>query len=194
MPPNFSFKKLDLNTKEWDLGQQFDLVHAKLLFSIPLDFQHVAAQAFEATRPGGWYECKEYLVPTQSANDWDGTAFKEWSLGFMDALAAIGHDWTVASRLDEHMRRAGFVDVRYEVFQVPMGGWPADPKLHEVGEWYGRYSAQYEPLWRLAFGRGLGWDEARITKMLDGVREEVVESKRVHAWHEYRVVYGRKPE
>jgi len=194
MPPNFSFKNLDLTTEDWDLGQQFDFVHGKLLFAIPLDFERLVAQAFQATKPGGWYECKEYLIPPRCANDWDGTAYKEWSEAFMQGLAAIGQDWTVASRLDEYMRRAGFVDVRYESFQLPMGGWPEDPKMREVGEWYGRYTKAYEPIYHIAFGKGLGWETERIDKLIQDIRNELAVTKKVHGWHEYRVIYGRRPE
>ena len=107
MPTNFSYRQLDLGAPSWDLGQQFDLVHAKLLFSIPLDFPHVMRQAFAALKPGGWYECKEYLMPTRSDNDCAGTAFAEAQVAFMEALAAIGQDWTVAGRFDGYMRDAG---------------------------------------------------------------------------------------
>ena len=77
---------------------------------------------------------------------------------------------------------------------MPLGGWSEDPKLKEVGEWYSEYARQYEPLMHIAFAKGLGWDKQRIDKLIAGSRYETSVAKTVHGWHEYRVIYGRKPE
>jgi hypothetical protein len=31
--------------------------------------------------------------------------------------------------------RAGFVNVVERTYKVPLGGWPADPRLRELGQW-----------------------------------------------------------
>ena len=30
---------------------------------------------------------------------------------------------------------AGFVNVVEKIFKTPLGGWPTDPKLREIGQW-----------------------------------------------------------
>ena len=33
------------------------------------------------------------------------------------------------------IQEAGFVNVVEKVFKTPLGSWPADPKLQEIGKW-----------------------------------------------------------
>lgn len=35
----------------------------------------------------------------------------------------------------EEIEDAGFVNIVERIFKTPMGGWPADPKLRELGQW-----------------------------------------------------------
>lgn len=37
--------------------------------------------------------------------------------------------------MKEKIERAGFINVVERVIKIPMGGWPADPKLREIGQW-----------------------------------------------------------
>lgn len=37
--------------------------------------------------------------------------------------------------MKSHIEQAGFVNVVEEVFKIPLGGWPADRKLRELGLW-----------------------------------------------------------
>jgi len=34
-----------------------------------------------------------------------------------------------------HIEEAGFVNVVERVFKTPIGGWPADHRLRELGQW-----------------------------------------------------------
>jgi hypothetical protein len=37
--------------------------------------------------------------------------------------------------MKEEIENAGFVNVVEKVFKAPIGPWPADPKLQELGRW-----------------------------------------------------------
>lgn len=55
------------------------------------------------------------------------------------------------------MERAGFVNVVEKVMKAPLGGWPADPRLRELGQWA-----------LLGFLSGLeGYALATLTRVLD---------------------------
>lgn len=54
------------------------------------------------------------------------------------------------------IREAGFVNTVEQVFKVPLGGWPADVKLRELGQWA-----------LLGFDTGLeGYSLATLTRVL----------------------------
>ncbi len=37
--------------------------------------------------------------------------------------------------MKDKITEAGFVNVVEKVYKTPLGGWPADPKLRELGQW-----------------------------------------------------------
>jgi hypothetical protein len=207
-PPNYSTKMLDLNDGDWALPQQYDFVHARLTFSIPLDFPAVMRKAYGALRPGGWVEFKEYLItlhvedPEPPAweeegfvNAYEGTKTQEFWEGFGNGLEKIGMDWREKARhFAGYMEQAGFQDVKVEKLPVPMGGWAKDPQLREFGGWYGEHIKQLQPLWDAAMGKGLGWSQEKIDGIVNGSRQEQFDKGTVRLWHEYWIIYGRKPE
>lgn len=91
------------------------------------------------------------------------------------------------------MRAAGFVDVRHEVYKVPMNPWPKDPKLKELGRfqqlqvYLGLSSYTIAP-----FTRTLGWSPEEVEVLLAGLRREFKDT-RIHTYAKFHFVYGRKP-
>jgi hypothetical protein len=37
--------------------------------------------------------------------------------------------------MKQKIEETGFVNIVEKVFKVPLGGWPADTKLRELGQW-----------------------------------------------------------
>jgi hypothetical protein len=46
-----------------------------------------------------------------------------------------GQSFRISDTMRDNIKEAGFVNVVEKVFKTPLGGWPADPKLKEIGRW-----------------------------------------------------------
>jgi len=91
------------------------------------------------------------------------------------------------------MELVGFVNVVERVFKVPIGGWPADPKLRELGQWtLLEFVTGIEGYAMALLTRVMGWNTNEVHVFLAQVRAAVCD-RSIHSYHEIRVVYGQKP-
>lgn len=81
-------------------------------------------------RPGGWVEFIEWDVYFR-AEGGDGdrlAALRQWSQAYKDGLVrGVGDarkSQNIPVGLDIMLQSSGFVNVRFETIDVPIGGWP----------------------------------------------------------------------
>jgi hypothetical protein len=70
----------------------------------------------------------------------DGTVTEDhfmaqWSKTLLYAAEKIGKTFAIYDFNREMIAQAGFVDVVEKKFKVPVGTWPRDPKMKELGQW-----------------------------------------------------------
>jgi len=88
---------------------------------------------------------------------------------------------------------AGFEDVVEKRCKWPLGPWPKDPKLKELGIWARAHTDAGLENWCLALlTRVLGWSYEQVQVHIAAARKDLWD-KSIHGIHEMRVVYGRKP-
>jgi hypothetical protein len=95
--------------------------------------------------------------------------------------AKVGINLAVAQKFKSMMERAGFEDVTEKVFDLPLGDWPEDRRLKEVGL-FQRFQ-MVEGVHGIAFGlltRVAGWSAQRVEAFLAGVRREM-RDRNVHS-------------
>ena len=93
----------------------------------------------------------------------------------------VGIDLAVAQKFRHMMDKAGFEEVTEKVFDLPLGDWPEDRRLKEVGL-FQRFQMT-EGLHGIAFGlltRVAGWSPQRVEAFLAGVRKEM-KDQNVHS-------------
>jgi len=98
-----------------------------------------------------------------------------------DIGGKIGIDLSVAQKFKAMMEKAGFEDVTEKVFDLPLGDWPEDRRLKEVGL-FQRFQ-MVEGIHGIAFGlltRVAGWSVQRVEAFLAGVRREM-RDRNVHS-------------
>lgn len=64
-----------------------------------------------------------------------GDVVSEWSRIFIGAGEKMGRTFKIAERSKKLIEEAGFVDVVEKKYKLPVGGWPKDEKLKEIGRW-----------------------------------------------------------
>lgn len=90
---------------------------------------------------GGWIEQIE--VENNVLSD-DGSILPNSQVITMsklarDMTAASGRDFCISDKMANLIKAAGFVDVQEYKYKLPLGPWPADPKLKDVGKLFERF-------------------------------------------------------
>lgn len=77
--------------------------------------------------------------------------------------------------------------------KVPIGPWPKDPKLKEMGMYHREnVIASVEPFTLALFTRVLGWSYDKTQAMIAGLKNEY-RNRNNHFYTVTHFVYGRKP-
>jgi hypothetical protein len=77
--------------------------------------------------------------------------------------------------------------------KVPVGPWPKDRKLKEIGMFQREQGLEsVEPYTLALFTRVLGWSKGRTQVLIAGVKDEVRNPSN-HFYTASHFVYGRKP-
>jgi len=176
----------------------FDYVHMRSLSGSFSDWESVLRNAYEKTKPGGYLEFQDYGCELFSSTGVPLTTpdpkspFTRWLYHLVQAAENLGRPLVMGRRMKRLMEEAGFVDVVESTAIWPLGAWPKDKRLKEVGKWglLGCTDSLY-PFAEYLLPKGLGWSLEETRKLCDAVKEEIPKSKYYfHGWF----VYGRKPE
>ncbi|RMJ14417.1 hypothetical protein CDV36_005918 [Fusarium kuroshium] len=197
VPPNLQFQ-IDDCTQDWTFKENSaDFVHIRwLVGSIP-DWTALFKQAYRCLKPGAYLESHEASarVLSDDGSVHDDSALGQWGEIFIEGGRKIGRPFTVVEDdlQKKAMEAAGFVDIKVTTLKCPIGGWPKDEKLKEVG----RYM-------KLALGQDiegavifmadlLGWKKEEILLYAAHLRRELASTK-FHPYYRQNIVVGRKPE
>ncbi|KAL8636082.1 MAG: hypothetical protein Q9228_006485 [Teloschistes exilis] len=176
IPPNCSFEVDDAEQVRTFPANHFDLVQNRIMNAFLEDWDRFFQQSFRHLKPGGWIECQERSVAVHSD---DGTLSEDSHIRRScnnEEAAWNKIESSVNLRGEElqtRMEKAGFVNVMVQEFKLPIGTWPADSKLKEIGAV--QLVAMLEGLQGLIIApwiRHLGWKEADVESFLEKVRNE----------------------
>ncbi|KFZ10572.1 hypothetical protein V501_05144 [Pseudogymnoascus sp. VKM F-4519 (FW-2642)] len=197
VPANVQFIIDDAEQSDWAIpDNHYDFVHTRILEGCFSDMGAVIATAFKHIKPGGFLESQE-LNPFPHCDD--GTMPDDWPFAkyvdkLQEASLEVGRELDVAPKLRGWFEAAGFVDVQQRVFKAPLGRWPKDPAMKDLGHWWAENMSVGLAAFSLAyFSRVLGWSTDEIELYLVDVRKSLMD-RDVHAYHRMYVVWGRKPE
>ncbi|CAD6573919.1 MAG: hypothetical protein ASARMPRED_006361 [Alectoria sarmentosa] len=155
-----------------------------------------ATNKMRHTKPGGWVECIDLDLEWNSP---DGSltpdlASKHFNTTFLKASRESGMEPCPGPLLEGWLKDAGFKDVAAERHVWPVGTWPADKHLKEVGAWnYLQIMEGLEAFTYALFTRVLGYSQQEVDVVCAKIRKEMRNSK-MHAYFYLYVAYGKKPE
>ncbi|KAK5655755.1 hypothetical protein OQA88_5292 [Cercophora sp. LCS_1] len=197
VPPNLRFEIEDC-TLDWTFApSSFSYIHMRFLLGSIDDWDALLRRAFDTCKPGGYVESIE---PSPFLESDDGTitdtmAMGQWGKIFVEGGRRFGRSFEVyqLGTVRKAMEKAGFVDIEERNDKVPVGGWPKDPKLKEIGQ-FSQLGFLRDPEGYVLFlANALGWKREEIGLYLAHLRREL-KSPRVHGFYRQRVLWGRKPE
>ncbi|KAK5019858.1 methyltransferase domain-containing protein [Cryomyces antarcticus] len=195
VPPNCKFMVDDAESEWLNSPNYFDYVHTRHTVQGFRDWPLLMRRAFRHIKPGGWLECQEidhYPFCDDGSMAPDYPVAQYW--GYVtQGLRCVGVNFRVAPLLAAMMRDAGFINVTERVFSVPIGTWPKNHALREVGLYW--REVLLEGLEAIALGpltRGLGWEKLEIDVLSAQVRKAYYD-RTTHSFMPFYIVYGQKP-
>jgi SAM-dependent methyltransferase len=184
-PTNYRFVRGNVLQGLPFADDSFDFVHQRFLISgVPVkSWAPVAQDLVRVARTGGWVEQVEFPPWFESA----GPATARLCELLQRVLRILGLDSTgvVLGALDDHLRRAGLVDVGKREFDLP------------VGEWGGQVGSLLGTDMRAAFTRMGDVFEARLAfparECMELVKAMQLELEQHHTRLRVVLAFGRKP-
>ncbi|GAB1320927.1 hypothetical protein MFIFM68171_11137 [Madurella fahalii] len=198
VPPNVKFE-IDDATVDWAYpNDHFDYIHMRYLIGSISDWPRLLRQAYRCCKPGGYVESYETSCTFDSDDGTllDGSPMDQWGKVFVEAGKKFGRSFDVVREgiVQESFREAGFEEVTVWEFKCPVGRWPKDEKLKEIGQ-YALLSIDLDiEGWILyIWSQVMGWTREQIAVYIAHLRRQLRDPK-VHAYFLMRCVYGRKPK
>ncbi|KAJ4220092.1 hypothetical protein NW757_014533 [Fusarium falciforme] len=194
VPPNVKFVIDDVEL-DWLEPTKYDFIHCRYMGGAIKDWPRLVHQIYENLSSGGWVEFQESVNAPYSE---DGSLKPDNPLvqmvdGVRDACDRIGRTANPAPSFTRWAREAGFTKVEEKRFKLPVGGWPKDPQLKEIGAFLAvNISEGVEAFTAVLFRDVLGWSQEEVEVLNASVRA-AVRRRDVHAIFDFLVVTGMKP-
>ncbi|TLD30007.1 S-adenosyl-L-methionine-dependent methyltransferase [Venturia nashicola] len=185
VPPNLRFD-IDDAELEWTFApDSFDFIHNRNFVCSIRNWPRLVEQAFKHVKPGGYVEWQE-KVPIFNSDD--GTLTRDdpimqWGDAFCEAAARFGTPCDSPQRLKGWMETAGFIDVEEHILKLPIGIWPRDKRLKNIGLFeMVNMQEGLEALSMMPFTRALNWSPERVQLFLVDVRRQT-RDRSVHGYY-----------
>jgi SAM-dependent methyltransferase len=197
VPPNCKFIVDDIEN-EWVYSphEAFDYIHGRGLGGSVKDWPRLYRNIYHHMNPEGWLEIQEYEAWVRSDDDpelLNAPAVAQWQELVDKASIKFGKRINIAEGVEQGMKDAGFEDVRDDIYKVPIGTWPLDKRLKELGLYQLEQMCDcVEPFTLALLTRVLGWGYDETQVLMANVRRDF-RNKRNHLYISFHFVYGRKP-
>ena len=193
VPKNVKFEVDDIESP-WTHTEKFDYIHSRFLAGAIADWPKLVERCYENLKPGGIIELQDgdFLVYSEDGSSKD-TWLEKWNTDFALAAKTGGRIVQPGPQLENWVRAAGFEDVHHEKFRVPVGVWPKDKKMKEVGAFnLVQLKEGLEGFSLALYTRVLGWSPDEVQILLNKVRKDLSD-RAIHAQNDIHVVWARKP-
>ncbi|KAL8908056.1 MAG: hypothetical protein Q9207_001035 [Kuettlingeria erythrocarpa] len=197
VPDNVRFEIDDCEAKTWAWPEDhFDYIHSRYMIASIGNWASLIRKAYKHTKPGGYFELQELdcrftsddntLLPTHSLSSWSSLITE----------AACAYNRPIPRYTDylSWFEKAGFVDIRQQIFKCPTNPWPKNKTLKEAGKF--QLLAHIEGFEGISIGlltRGLDWKAEEVKVLMAKVRPEL-KNRSIHSYQRKVFVVGRKPE
>ncbi|KAJ6028868.1 hypothetical protein N7540_004444 [Penicillium herquei] len=218
VPPNCTLEVDDI-LLPWTFTEKFDLVHLRILacaFS-PEETDQLMKQIYDNLEPGGWVEqmeihptiyCDDNSVPADNVLFDIGPRYifiistidnpdKPLTILRFDAAASqSGKPMDTMHTMRASIEKAGFVDVHERNVKWPIGPWPKNKTLKELGtinlaHWLSGMEG-YTMFLMTKFGHPKPWSENEVHVYNSQMRKELLNPHH-HVYQRSKRVWARKP-
>ncbi|KAH6884116.1 S-adenosyl-L-methionine-dependent methyltransferase [Thelonectria olida] len=194
IPPNVKFEVDDVES-EWMHNAPFDFIFCRYMTCCILDWPKLTKQVYDNLAPGGWAEFQDYDLQYYSD---DGTLTEKhstlkWINTLLGAARQLKREPCPGPLQKDWVKDAGFVNVKHQVFKIPIGPWAKDARLKDLGMCNLAQTLEGLEGFSLRLFCGvLNWPEEEVLVLLTKVRKELKNGD-FHGIFNFHVTYGQKP-
>ena len=154
-------------------------------------------QAYEHLKPGGRIELAEgrpQLWCDDNSYTKDSAAYR-WVTEFHRIAGVMGVDFDSFDKYSNWLSEAGFENVVVDERPCPIGSWPKDKTLKEIGRVfkYQFINGAIDSYSMALFTRGGGWSQEETIVLLSQVRNEFLKGNKLHVYSKCSYVTAQKP-
>ncbi|KAI8962604.1 S-adenosyl-L-methionine-dependent methyltransferase [Daldinia sp. FL1419] len=198
VPPNVRFELEDCTQPwSWDEGS-FDFVHLRYLFGAIPNWNEFLAQAYRTTKPGGWVQsCEtEVIIQSDDGSIPPNSAYATfWNKVYGEIGGKVGKSFKPLTHnvQESAFRAAGFREIKVYDYKLPVGPWPTDHRMSEVGQYVqltllNDLEGYTLMPWNTVMGENAPGFKENVSQMKRELR-----NKRFHGYMSTRYVFGQKP-
>ncbi|CCT71080.1 related to methyltransferase [Fusarium fujikuroi] len=198
IPPNLRFDIEDC-TQEWTFAPNSqDYIHFRWLVGSIVDWDQLFKEAYRCLKPGGYIESHEALsrMDCDDGSITEKSAMHQWGKFFVEGGKKIGRSFTIVEDGVQRsaMEKAGFVNLEERDFKVPIGGWPKDPRMKEIGK-YAQATLEQDIEGYVLFMANTveGWTRAEVEVYISMLRRELRQGT-MHPYYRQKAVWAQKPK
>ncbi|KAJ3946373.1 uncharacterized protein N0V96_004734 [Colletotrichum fioriniae] len=194
-PQNVDWRIDDIEETWSPLYANLDFVHMRSVCVTLRQPVNVIHSAYRNLRPGGWIEFQDAGVRIGCD---DNTLPPDYAPAkFMDRFISTfkthyGWDLEFPNVLPDILREAGFVNIRYRFFKLPIGPWAKDRQQREIGLFLSK-----DVLWQLVRAVLVKWAQLGLTKHEADTMEQDIRKAfhdtRIHGYLPWISVWAQKP-
>ncbi|KAF2649012.1 S-adenosyl-L-methionine-dependent methyltransferase [Lophiostoma macrostomum CBS 122681] len=195
VPPNVKFEVDDVED-EWVYSTKFDYIHCRYMTCSLRDWPKLMRQAYKYTKPGAWAEFQDFddRFYTTSGDFTTDNIVGQWSTMLREGVKKLGLEANPGPQLEGWMKDAGFINVSAKCLPLPVGTWPKDKRLKEIGAFnLIQYLDNLEGINLRLMSIAYGWSADEI-KVYCAKLRSAFKNPKLRIQHNYFVVYGQKAE
>ncbi|KAF8451742.1 S-adenosyl-L-methionine-dependent methyltransferase [Kalaharituber pfeilii] len=183
VPPNCTFEIEDME-EEWPYDDNyFDFIHIRSLSGSFRNWDKALEQTYAKLVPGGYIEFQDYDCQVRLSDGTPLTALSEghpistYFYHVLNAASQCGRPLDIAAGMRARLEKAGFVDVVEQRAVWPLGDWPKDKRLKELGKW-GRIGAVESTFpFAVQLLTGVGWSRKEVENLCNQVVQSLYRNK-----------------
>ena len=194
-PPNVEFMLDDIE-EDWTETQPYGYIHCRYMAGSIGNWPRLVRQCYQNLRPGGWVEFQETICSPYSE---DGSLEPSHKLVelirlLVDACNRVGRSLDPGPSLKGWLQDAGFTGIRLRYIKSPIGTWPKDPRLKEIGLLLALNLIEgIDAFTAVPFREAMGWSPNEITAFNEAARKDL-RRRNTHAIFDIMVITAQKPE
>lgn len=198
VPNNVKFIVDDVEL-DWSQPSCYDYIHLRYLAGSIKDWPRLMRQAFASLKPGGWIELQEasatFVSENMEQHPVDGDNALVQLMDTLDeACQQTGRTIDPAPHLSTWTRDVGFDTVHRQIFKIPVGTWPKERRLRDIGAMMSvNYFDGVEGFTAILAKDVLGWPEEEV-EMLNARVRTASRDREAQIMFDYVVVTAQKPQ